>query len=183
MSEPSDRQALRALLKTRRRDWLASPDGQRAPAALLQSLQALLQQLEPLCLGLYWALDGEFDAAALLPRQPGVQLALPFAQREGRQMHYRRWDGRTPRATDEMGIPCSDGAPADPDVVLVPCLGYTRDGFRLGYGGGYFDRWLAAHPGVTAVGLAWGVGECQFAVEPHDRPLAIVITERELLAP
>lgn len=183
MSEPLDRQALRALLKTRRHDWLASPEGQQAPAALLRSLQDLLQQLEPLCLGLYWALDGEFDAAALLPRLDGVQLALPFAQRDGRQMQYRRWDGRAPRATDEMGIPTSDGAPADPDVVLVPCLGYTREGFRLGYGGGYFDRWLAAHPGVTAVGLAWGVGECQFAVEAHDRALAIVITERELIAP
>jgi 5-formyltetrahydrofolate cyclo-ligase len=67
--------------------------------------------------------------------------------------------------------------------VLVPCLGFTREGYRLGYGGGYFDRWLAAHPGVTAVGLAWSVGECTFAVEPHDLPLAVVITERELLAP
>lgn len=174
---------MRGLLKTRRRDWLASPAGQAAATGVQRQLAELLQQLEPLCLGLYWALDGEFDAPALLPPLAGVQLALPYAEREGRQMHYRRWDGRQPTLRDEMGIPSCDGRAADPDVVLVPCLGYTREGFRLGYGGGFFDRWLAAHPGVTAVGLAWSVGECSFAIEAHDRPLAVVITESELIAP
>jgi len=180
---PHERAPLRQQLKAARRDWLASPAGQAAPAGVLRQLAPLLEQLEPLCLGLYWPLDGEFDAPALLPRLPGVQLALPFAQRDERQMHYRRWDGRAPTLQDEMGIATSNGAPADPDVVLVPCLGYTREGFRLGYGGGFFDRWLAKHPGVTAVGLAWSVGECQFAAEPHDQALAVIVTERELLAP
>lgn len=183
MTETLDRKALRQQLKTTRHDWLASPAGQAAPAALLRQLQPVLEQLEPLCLGLYWPLDGEFDAPAWLASLPGVQLALPYAQREGRLMHYRRWDGRAPSVQDEMGIPSSGGAPADPDVVLVPCLGFTREGYRLGYGGGYFDRWLALHPGVMAIGLAWSVSECRFAVEAHDRPLAILLTERELLAP
>mgnify|MGYP003693774087 CR=1 FL=1 len=69
-------------------------------------------------------------------------------------MHYRLWDGQAPRSVDECGIPSSDGAPVAPDVVLVPCVGFTASGFRLGYGGGYFDRWLAAHPQVCAVGVA-----------------------------
>jgi len=42
---------------------------------------------------------------------------------------------------------------------------------------------LAAHPGVTALGLAWGVGECKFAVQAHDQALTLVLTERELIAP
>lgn len=183
MTDTLDRKALRAQLKTARRDWLATAAGQAAPAGLLRQLQPVLEQLEPLCLGLYWPLEGEFDAPALLPRLPGVQLALPFAQREGSQMHYRRWDGRLPTLQDEMGIPTSSGAPADPDVVLVPCLGFTREGYRLGYGGGFFDRWLARHPGVTAIGLAWSGCECRFAAEPHDQALALIITEQELLAP
>ncbi len=188
VNTPPDRPALRQALKTQRTAWLATPPGQAAAAALAARLEPLLQQLEPLCLGLYWPLPGEFDAAALAPgllsALPGVTLALPHATREPRALHYRRWDGRSvPTARDEMGIPTPIGAAADPDLVLVPCLGFTRQGLRLGYGGGFFDRWLAAHAGVTAVGLAWSVGECRFAAEPHDQPLTLILTEQEILAP
>lgn len=68
-----------------------------------------------------------------------------------------------------------------PDVVVVPCLGYTKSGFRLGYGGGYYDRWLAAHPHVTAIGVAWSaceIDEAEFVLEAHDLALTIVMTER-----
>jgi 5-formyltetrahydrofolate cyclo-ligase len=182
MNTHLSRSALRAQLKARRAEWLAQPMGQAAPLSLLSRLGPLLEQLEPLCLGLYWPLPGEFDAAALLPRQAGVQLALPFAE-PGGAMHYRRWDGRAPSIQDGMGIATSSGAPADPDVVLVPCLGFTREGFRLGYGGGFFDRWLSQHPGAMAVGLAWRVGECSFAVEAHDQALPLVVTDAEVVAP
>jgi len=62
----------------------------------------------------------------------------------------------------------------------VPCVGFTQSGYRLGYGGGYFDRWLTANPHVTAVGVAWSVArvsEPDFAAQPHDQPLALVVTE------
>ena len=96
-------------------------------------------------------------------------------------MDYRRWDGAPPRAVDECGIAASDGEQAVPDVVLVPCVGYTESGFRLGYGGGYFDRWLAAHPDVCAVGVAWSAArldEAVLAPLPHDVRLALIVTER-----
>lgn len=187
MTQAPSRAALRAQLQVQRRDWLTRADAQAAPAAVARQLLPLLQQLEPLCLGLYWPLAGEFDAPAQLLPLTGalaqVPLALPFTEREPPSLRYRRWNGEPPHARDGMGIPSSDGAVAEPDVVLVPCLGFTREGFRLGYGGGFFDRWLSAHPGVTAVGLAWSVCECTFSVESHDQPLPIVVTEREVLAP
>jgi 5,10-methenyltetrahydrofolate synthetase len=181
---PSARAALRTRLKAERQAWLASPAGAQAPAGLAALLAPVMQQLEPLCLGLYWPLPGEFDAPAYWAAHalPGVSLALPHAE-PGGAMQYRTWNGQPPSAKDGMGIPTATGAPADPDVVLVPCLGVTREGLRLGYGGGYFDRWLAANPGVMAVGLAWSVGECAFAAEPHDVPLGVVVTEREVWAP
>lgn len=95
-------------------------------------------------------------------------------------MHYRAWDGSAPPLRDGCGIAACDGPPVVPDVVLVPCVGFTRSGYRLGYGGGYFDRWMAAHPHVTAVGVAWSVGELSetdFAPETHDQPLTLVVTE------
>jgi 5-formyltetrahydrofolate cyclo-ligase len=82
---------------------------------------------------------------------------------------------------DECGLPAPDAGPeVVPDVVLVPCVGYTRSGWRLGYGGGYFDRWLALHPHVTAVGVAWSASEIEQAdweAQPHDRPLTLIVTE------
>jgi len=174
----ADRPTLRRELLAARRDFAASPAFQTAQAALATPLRELLEQLEPELLGVYWPLNGEFDPGPLpWPR------ALPFARREPAEMVFRRWDGGAPAVQDECGIASSTGAVAVPDVVLVPCVGFTREGFRLGYGGGYFDRWLAAHPGVTTIGLAWSGAETRFAIEAHDRALTLVLTERELIAP
>ena len=99
-------------------------------------------------------------------------------------MHYRAWDLGEPTVRDECHIASASGPRVVPDVVLVPCVGFTRAGHRLGYGGGYFDRWLASHPGVTAVGVAWSVGRVDRAVfdpQPHDVTLALVITEQGIV--
>jgi 5,10-methenyltetrahydrofolate synthetase len=107
-------------------------------------------------------------------------LALPYAKKSTRELLYRAWDRREPTLRDDCNIPSIDGAPLVPDVVLVPCLGYTRSGFRLGYGGGYFDRWLALHPHVTAVGIAWSateLGDAELQPQAHDQPLLLVVTE------
>lgn len=173
-----DRSTLRRELLAARRAFAATAAFQAAQAALAGPLAALLEQLEPALLGVYWPLAGEFD-----PGAPPWPRALPFARRDPAGMVYRRWDGSAPGAQDECGIATATGAVAVPDVVLVPCVGFTREGFRLGYGGGYFDRWLAEHPGVTTIGLAWSGAETPFAVEAHDRALTLILTERELIAP
>lgn len=175
---PADRSALRRSLLAARRAFAETPAFQAAEHALRQALMPLLEQLEPELLGVYWPLAGEFD-----PGAPALPRALPFARRDPAEMVFRRWDGAAPSVHDECGIATSTGAVAVPDVVLVPCVGFTREGFRLGYGGGYFDRWLAAHPGVTTIGLAWSGAETHFPVEAHDRALTVILTERELIAP
>ncbi|RZL35452.1 MAG: 5-formyltetrahydrofolate cyclo-ligase [Rubrivivax sp.] len=173
-----DRSELRRTLLAERRAFAQTPAFQSAQQAVRQALAALLAQLEPELLGVYWPLGGELDPGTLAwPR------ALPFARREPKEMVFRRWDGAEPASKDECGIATATGAVAVPDVVLVPCVGFTREGFRLGYGGGYFDRWLALHPGVTTVGVAWSGGDTSFAVEAHDRALTLILTERELIAP
>lgn len=178
------RPALRAQLLSARERFAASAEVSAAVEAITRELRQVIDRLEPECLGLYWAMRSEFNAAALWiddREDTTFSLALPFAQRAARQMHYRAWDRQAPRLKDECGIATSDGDKVVPDVVLVPCVGYTASGYRLGYGGGYFDRWLAAHPHVTAVGVAWSVGqidEAGFTPEPHDQPLAFVVTEK-----
>ena len=173
-----ERTALRRELRAQRRAFAATPAFQAAERALQQALAPLLAQLEPELLGVYWPMDGEFDPGAFaLPR------ALPCAKREPAEMVFRRWDGAAPGTQDECGVATATGAVDTPDVVLVPCVGFTREGFRLGYGGGYFDRWLAAHPGVTTIGVAWSGAETRFAAEAHDCALTLILTERELIAP
>jgi 5,10-methenyltetrahydrofolate synthetase len=176
-SASPDRSALRRELIAARRAFAATPAFQKAQSALDGPLRDLLAQMEPELLGVYWPMAGEFTPVA-----PSFALALPFARREPAGMAYRRWDGAAPTVQDECGIATSSGAVAVPDVVLVPCVGFTREGFRLGYGGGYFDRWLAAHPGVTTIGLAWSAAETHFPVEAHDRALTLILTERELIS-
>lgn len=178
---------MRARLLAQRRAFAESPAGAVAIEALSQHLLTVVTHMEPACLGLYWPVRSEFNAIPLFHR-PGarntIRLALPFVQKSPPRMEYRAWDGTPPTQHDEVGIPCAAGKAVMPDVVLVPCLGFTMDAYRLGYGGGYFDRWLAANPHVTALGVAWEVGRIElrlFDPQPHDVRLTLVVTERGVM--
>lgn len=101
-------------------------------------------------------------------------------------MEFRIWDGQPPSGKDECGIPSPKSQKCVPDVVLVPCVGFTPQGWRLGYGGGYFDRFMAAHPEVTAIGMSWDIGQMDaetFSPQLHDQPLMAVITESNIFTP
>jgi 5-formyltetrahydrofolate cyclo-ligase len=182
-SDPA-RRLLRERLHAQREQFAAGSSFDPAGAALAASLAAVVCQLEPSCLGLYWSIRSEFNAVVALAARDEVNRlpwALPHAQREPRRLHYRRWNREAPAQHDECGIPTAAGAEVVPDVVLVPCVGYTREGFRLGYGGGYYDRWLAEHPHVTAIGVAWSFSELgadMLQPQAHDVPLALIVTER-----
>ena len=184
------RAALRTQLLAQREAATAAPNGAGTPAtaaanaALAAHLCAVLRELEPQLLGLYWPQRGEFNAVAALHDDAELSIlpwGLPFARRAPNAMHYCRWDGLAPTLVDACGIPSCDGAVVVPDVVLVPCVGFTTDGHRLGYGGGYFDRWLAQHPDVTSVGVAWAnseIASAEFAAQPHDQALTLIVTPR-----
>jgi 5-formyltetrahydrofolate cyclo-ligase len=178
-----DRKALRVRLLADRDAFVASAAFASAGAALALHLRAALAPLEPARLGLYWAMRSEFNAATALAADAAfdkVERALPFARRSPRSMEFRRWDGAAPTTADECGIGTASGEPVQPDVVVVPCVGFTADGHRLGYGGGYYDRWLAANSHVVAIGIAWSFARIElevFAARPHDVPLALIVTE------
>lgn len=178
------RALLRSALLVRREAFVQGPSREAAEQALAVHLERVLDQLEPKLLGLYWPIRSEFNAPLALAADPGQSpwsMALPFCRRTPVEMHYRAWEGRSPTERDECNMATAAGAVVVPDVVLVPCVGFTRSGHRLGYGGGYFDRWLAAHPQVTAVGVAWAVGEvaeADFVAESHDQGLSFLVTEK-----
>ena len=181
---PRSRDGVRRRLLDAARAAGAAASAGPAGADLGRALREVIAELEPQCLGLYWPHRSEFNAPAAVAADEGLAKtprALPFARREPIEMHYRLWDGTAPRSVDECGIAASDGAVVVPDVVLVPCVGYTASGFRLGYGGGYFDRWLAAHPEVCAIGVAWSaarIDEAELAPQPHDVRMTLIVTEQ-----
>jgi len=178
------RRALRERLLAERDIFLATPAAAVAAEALAAALRQVVAELEPECLGLYCAFRSEFNAAAALAadaRFKELPLALPYARRTPKSMEFRRWDGGMPRLADECGIGSADGVVVVPDVLLVPCVGFTDAGHRLGYGGGYYDRWLGAHPDATAIGVAWSFTRIDlgsFAAQPHDAALTLIVTEQ-----
>jgi 5-formyltetrahydrofolate cyclo-ligase len=132
----------------------------------------------------YVAMRHEIDpmplAQALAAR--GASLALPAVA--GGVMTFRAWAVGDPLVPGTFGTREPEGASVVPDLLLVPLLAFTREGYRLGYGGGYYDTWLAAHPGVATWGVAYAAQEVpRLPVEPHDQPLSAILTERELIRP
>ena len=134
----------------------------------------------------YWAIRDEIDAMPLLARLAGAGFVccLPAVVGKGRGLQFRVW---TPGAALSRGPfripePPESAAPAAPTHLLVPLLACDRDGYRLGYGGGYYDRSLRAlrrlSP-IVAVGMAYtGQIVPDLPRTRHDEPLDWIVTER-----
>jgi 5,10-methenyltetrahydrofolate synthetase len=129
-----------------------------------------------------WPIKHEPDVRAAIPRwaAQGVSAALPVVVREGAPLAFRLWTSDTPLAADRYGIPAPTvGEFVQPDMLLLPLNGFDADGYRLGYGGGYFDRTLAAlSPRPLAVGVGFEINRLPtIRPEAHDQRLDWLVTE------
>jgi 5-formyltetrahydrofolate cyclo-ligase len=104
---------------------------------------------------------------------------MPVVLEKNQALIYVRWQPGELLARDASGTmaPAQHEHALQPAVVLAPCVGFNDEGFRLGYGGGYFDRTLAQKPRPTAIGVAYAITRTQFAAEAHDIPLDLIITD------
>lgn len=180
------KQTLRTALLERRR---AAHADAAANAALSARLGELLAARAPRSVGFYWPLPGEFDArgivSAWLAADPARRAALPVIAARHAPLAFHAWTPAAAMRTGEHRIPEPDGGtPLVPDLLLIPCVGFDADGFRLGYGGGYYDRTLAAWPAPQhpyTVGIAFEA--CRVDALPrgaHDRPLDCIATDAAL---
>jgi 5-formyltetrahydrofolate cyclo-ligase len=110
------------------------------------------------------------------------QASLPVVRKRGEALEFHAWAPDTPMKIGHHRIP----EPAAevvvvPDLLFVPCVGFDAEGYRLGYGGGYYDRTLATWPGKTkpiTVGVAYEACRTDaLQREPHDIPLDVIVTE------
>jgi 5,10-methenyltetrahydrofolate synthetase len=157
-----------------------------AHAALNAQLKTLFAYYAPHCVGFYWPLPGEFDLrahmATWLAQNAGRRAALPVIRARHAPLEFHRWAPDAPMREGLHQIPEPvDGERLTPDLLLIPCVGFDTHGYRLGYGGGYYDRTLAAWPAralPVTVGIACEI--CRMAALPHeahDWPMNAVVTQ------
>jgi 5-formyltetrahydrofolate cyclo-ligase len=119
--------------------------------------------------------------------EAGMALALPVVAGRGKPLIMRAWLWGEPLGSGVWGIrePKPEAQQVDPDILLVPLLAFDRTGYRLGYGGGYYDLTIAglrARKTVTAVGIAFSAQEVpKVPTTPRDARLDLVLTEREVI--
>jgi len=153
-------------------------------ARIEKHLEALLETLAPRTLAFCWPWRGEVDLVAWVGRwlaaDPQRQAALPEVTAPEQPMGFRRWQPGAAMLTDHHGIPIpAQGAQVAPDVILVPLNAFDAAGYRLGYGGGYFDRTLAAlDPAPLCIGVAFELARTDSThPQPHDQPMDWIVTE------
>jgi 5-formyltetrahydrofolate cyclo-ligase len=132
----------------------------------------------------YWPIREELDCKPILTRlmDSGQPVCLPVVVGDGQPLALRLWrDGEALYPAGLGTLAPEEGAPlVEPDVVLMPLLGFDRSGTRLGYGGGYYDRTLAAlgkRPLLVGLAFAGQALDIVIPREPHDVPLDLVVTE------
>jgi 5,10-methenyltetrahydrofolate synthetase len=127
----------------------------------------------------YWPIRGELDLRPWLGRAVarGVQVALPVVVGRDAPLVFRVWTPGTPMTRGAWNIPVpAEGAEVTPDVVLAPLVGVDRAGYRLGNGGGYFDRTLAAISPREIVGVGHDFARMDtIHPMPWDIPMRLVI--------
>jgi 5-formyltetrahydrofolate cyclo-ligase len=178
---PRDKKLLRRQLQQERQTM---SDRDRRAEQLQRVLRVWLVSRTETTIGAYWPIKGEFDALPALYRWGEADLVrrigLPVIDRETRQLRFHVWYPGCPMEDDAFGIPKPKDTEAfEPQLLLVPCVGFGPRGVRLGYGGGFYDRTLAAlQPRPFTAGLAYAHGYLPWlAPEPHDVPLDTLLTE------
>ncbi|MBU6498673.1 MAG: 5-formyltetrahydrofolate cyclo-ligase [Rhodospirillales bacterium] len=132
----------------------------------------------------FWPLEGEIDIRPLLEalHARGHPVLLPETPPRGHPLIFRRWAPGIAMVRERFGTLRPDGPVGVPHTLFVPLLAFDRSGRRLGYGGGYYDRTLAALPGAYAIGCAFAAQELDAVpAVGYDARLDAIATERGVI--
>jgi 5-formyltetrahydrofolate cyclo-ligase len=163
---------------------LALPRAEReaANAAIATALAALTHRRAGRLVGFYWPFKGEFDPRPLARQLvgQGIRVALPVVVEKKAPLVFREWRPGIRMVPGIWQIPVpADGPPVLPDLVWAPVVGFDPAGYRLGYGGGYYDRTLVvARPRPVAIGIGYERQRlATIQPQPHDIAMDAIVTE------
>ena len=164
------------------RQAIAAADRQAWNQAISQHLQTHFPQWATMTLGIYWPYLGEFDPRFVAAhfRALGGKTALPEVVQKAAPLRFKRWWPGVAMAPGVYDIPVPQGTETvQPDALLIPPVGFDAAGYRIGYGGGFYDRTLAAaSPRPLTLGVAYEISRLP-TIHPqaHDQPVDFLVTE------
>ncbi len=188
-----DKKAIRQALIEKR---LNMPNRLERAEQLQQVLRFWLTEREDTIIGAYWPIKGEFDPLPALHRwkedgalmaEPQLRrIALPVVNKQHKTLTFHAWYPGCPMDLDAYDIPKPQNTElVVPSLLFVPCVGYGPGGYRLGYGGGFYDRTLAAiepRPFTVDLGFTDGFVD-DFEPEAHDMPLDAILNDNGVVWP
>jgi 5,10-methenyltetrahydrofolate synthetase len=150
-----------------------------------QHIEHYFQTRSPSTLGIYFPTRNEPDLTKLYVRlaEKGFSLSLPVVMDKRAPLRFAQWEPGDPLIKDSYGISTPEirqFVPL-PQTLLIPCLGFTSDRYRLGYGGGYFDRTLEQDPRPHTIGVAYACLKTAFPSQEYDVPLDCIVTETGII--
>lgn len=182
---------LKAWRRSERQRLLALRTG-RAPAERRRwgqeielRLRSLLEERPVSILGVYWPFQAEFDPRPLIDWLigRGSVVALPAVVDKKGPLEYRAWRPGENLVDGVWNIPIPQTRNiVIPDAVLAPLVGFDRQCYRLGYGGGYFDRTLGSlAPRPLAIGVGFELSQIETIYpQPFDIPMNVIVTEARI---
>tara|TARA_B100000035_G_scaffold147156_1_gene125424 strand:- start:1493 stop:2068 length:576 start_codon:yes stop_codon:yes gene_type:complete len=179
-----EKEALRKFLINRRSELGPSIDFQ---SNILNNIKPLIEEIENEYIGTYISFRDELDTKKLnqylLERE--LNLALPAIDFKTKEINFFMYHKNTELIENKFSIlePKNKDKVIFPKIILIPLLGYSKSGFRLGYGGGYYDKYLSKNGigDVKKIGIAFSFQEVEeIPVEDHDERLDWILTEKHL---
>ena len=178
------------------RERLDLPNRLELSEQLQRVMRFWLVDRQDTVIGAYWPIKGEFDPLPALHRwkedgelleEPQLRrIALPVINKEHKTLTFHAWYPGCPMEEDAYGIPKpKDTELIVPTLLFVPCVGYGPGGYRLGYGGGFYDRTLAVlepHPFTVGLGFTHGFLE-DLLPDEHDIPLDAILNDNGVVWP
>ena len=131
----------------------------------------------------FWPMGDEIDIRPLLSalHERGHPIGLPVTGRRGEALVFRQWQPGAVLAPGRFGTSHPEGPDITPDILLIPLLAFDREGHRLGYGGGFYDRTIARLPRAWRIGCAYAVQERPLVpTGAFDQKLHAIVTEAGL---
>ena len=192
MTLTSDKSELRAQAMAARSAAAAAPQLAARIRAANVFLATLLADhagdaLAGLPISGYMPMRAEMDPLPTMRAHPGP-VGVPVIAGRGQPLVFHRWTPDTPMVEGPFrALVPRDGVAMVPHVLIVPLLAFDRRGYRLGYGGGFYDRTLEGlrrDGRVLAIGLAHAAQEvARVPTEPTDQPLDAIVTEDAVIRP